>query len=950
MRYLKFTINTSAEEIEKNAKIRLKDYYYETAIGALNMYMYRKMTNNITFQAYREESGKRLHAVFSYDEQKRTFDDVYAELRELMQQVAPIKRIQSEPEEITIYEFLDCLLEARRRDYSSSWSRILETAKLWLYEFENQSDEKKGRFTFSEKIIGTEKDEKYYLLDENFRKELENIESHAGETPECGNVVHYILSAHSMETAEDMAETLARSLYRAKRITGRRLEIVKEMSPALLDSSRNVIEDIVENNYGGIVAFDLTERFGCDPVDYKLVCDFIEKLVKQHRNHCLFFFIYNMDNPGFSFYILPHLKNYLIPVSLREGSGGRKEAENYLKKLIRSSDQAEYAGQAAEYLKLYPGDDFTQTDVLQAFEKFGPWSMNKNVFKSYHYDLFDEFTLERDPEELSPYERLQNMIGLTKVKKKIDDIIAEDLIEKERKKCIGRGYQPHAMHMIFAGDPGTAKTTVAKYFAGIAKEKGILKSGVFVERGGMDLNGMNCVSAIREAFVAAEGGVLFIDEAYSLKNDTAVSVLIQEMENKRESVIVVLAGYSERMRQFLTINEGLKSRIPNYVEFPNYSSEELTDIFKMMLKERGFTADTDAVEKAREILTKVMVVDNFGNGRAVRTLLDKSIEKQSVRLYTENKDIEKLSKEQLTHLLADDIDEIALTMRKDRVPGTARKELDEMIGLTEAKALLHKAVSFYSLRKTYLEKGINQKKAAMHMVFSGNPGTAKTTVARLFAEILKDEKILPTGQFVEAGRADLVGPVVGSTAILVKEKFKEAQGGVLFIDEAYSLCDGYEKSFGDEAINTIVQEMENHREDVVVIFAGYTKPMQEFINRNPGMLSRIAFQINFDDYSTEELCGITNLIVARNQMRITDAAMDKLRTIYDRERKMDDYGNGRFVRKIIDEAIMNLAVRVAGLDESEKTMDCITTIEESDIPDTPQKKQVEERRIGFFCE
>ena len=196
----------------------------------------------------------------------------------------------------------------------------------------------------------------------------------------------------------------------------------------------------------------------------------------------------------------------------------------------------------------------------------------------------------------------------------------------------------------------------------------------------------------------------------------------------------------------------------------------------------------------------------------------------------------------------------------------------------------------------------------------------------------------------------MVGDHVGETALKVKARFREAQGGVLFIDEAYSLCDGHEKSFGDEAINTIVQEMENHREDVVVIFAGYTKPMQEFINRNPGMLSRIAFQINFEDYSTEELCGITNLMLSHNQMKITDAAMDKLRKIYDRERVNDDYGNGRFVRKIVDEAIMNLAVRVASLDESEKTLERITTIEESDISDIMVKKQDGGRRIGFFCE
>ena len=232
------------------------------------------------------------------------------------------------------------------------------------------------------------------------------------------------------------------------------------------------------------------------------------------------------------------------------------------------------------------------------------------------------------------------------------------------------------------------------------------------------------------------------------------------------------------------------------------------------------------------------------------------------------------------------------------------------------------------------------------MVFTGNPGTAKTTVARLCAEILNDEKILSTGNFVEVGRADLVGVHVGETAVLVKRKFREAQGGVLFIDEAYALCDAHEGSFGDEAINTIVQEMENHREDVVVIFAGYPKPMKEFLERNPGMKSRIAFYVGFDDYSTEELCEITNLMLSKKSMSITDDAMEKLRRMYDIARINTDYGNGRYVRKLLEEAEMNLASRIVNLPESELTPEVIGTIDASDIPEFKLEKRAE-FRIGF---
>ena len=206
--------------------------------------------------------------------------------------------------------------------------------------------------------------------------------------------------------------------------------------------------------------------------------------------------------------------------------------------------------------------------------------------KAYDYNLSEDFLLDRDENEVSAYEKLNNMIGLKIVKEQIDKIITADIVEKERKKRKGNDYHTSSMHMIFGGNPGSAKTTVAKLFAGITKEKGILKSGAFVERGGMDLDGMGCVSAIREAFIAAKGGVLFIDEAYAMKSDTAITVLLQEMENQREDVIVILAGYNERMKAFMKRNEGLKSRIPYWIDFPDYTAEELTDIFKLMIHDR----------------------------------------------------------------------------------------------------------------------------------------------------------------------------------------------------------------------------------------------------------------------------------------------------------------------------------------------------------------------------
>ena len=943
MRYYNFTMNANAEQIKEKTTINLREYAYENTISAVNNYMYKNMKNDISFYAYREE-GNTVFAVFTYDEKKTTFRDAFDHITEILRNIFSVSRIKNDPDEITMYQALDFLFEAKRREYMSISQRFIEASNLWIYNYYN-SEPRSFHFEFKEKIVPLKSSCKKAIYDQTFINELSNIEEHENASDFKGNMVHYVISSRSVEATRDMTETLMQSLIKAKRISGRRMEIISEIEPDVYHI-QNHLDEIIEGNHGGVIVFDLTEKFGCDPVDYTLTSKYIENLLKKYKSKCLFVFTYNIDNPGFSYQLLPQIKKHVIPVMLREGRGDRRSAINYLKALIKDSEYAKYAGQAGEFMKQYPGNDFTQTDVLIAYEQFEPWCLNKNVLHAYNYDLSQGFMLDRDETTESSYAKLNKLIGLDIVKKQIESIIASDVVEKERRKRKGKDYQTSSMNMIFGGNPGSAKTTVAKLFSGIAKEKGVLKSGAFVERGGMDLDGLGCVTAIREAFLAAKGGVLFIDEAYSMKSDTAVTVLIQEMENRRDDVIVILAGYNERMRDFMKINEGLKSRIPHWIDFPDYTADELTDIFKLMISERGFRVTNEAVTEAHYIFEKVRNTDNFGNGRYVRNLIDRAAQNQATRLLSAGKEVCDLKKGELFLITKEDISMLNEGLNKERRPGIAKKELDNMIGLASVKEIIHKAIAHYKLNKLCIDKGIAREKASLHMVFTGNPGTAKTSVARLFAEILKDEKVLSTGIFVEVGRADLVGDHVGSTAPLVKRKFKEAQGGVLFIDEAYSLCDGYVNGFGDEAINTLVQEMENHRDDVIVIFAGYTEPMQKFLDRNPGMLSRIAFQVEFEDYSTDELCDIAKLMVSEKHLTITDAAMNKLRNNFDMVLEENDYGNGRYVRKTLEEAEMNLAERVLQYKESEITTELITTIEESDIP-SPNIKKKTIRRMGF---
>lgn len=240
----------------------------------------------------------------------------------------------------------------------------------------------------------------------------------------------------------------------------------------------------------------------------------------------------------------------------------------------------------------------------------------------------------------------------------------------------------------------------------------------------------------------------------------------------------------------------------------------------------------------------------------------------------------------------------------------AYSRLQSMIGLQEVKKVIESILDTFRAQKIRSTLGLNQFRPNMHMVFTGNPGSAKTTVARLLSEILNSEGILSSGEFVECGRADLVGKYVGWTAPTIKKKFRNAKGGILFIDEAYSLVDDRDGSYGDEAINTIVQEMENNRDNVIVVFAGYPDKMEKFLKKNEGLRSRIAFHIDFPDYTPQELLDILHLLAKESEMTLSEDIDEKCREIFDQISQIDNFGNGRFVRNLLEQAQIRQASRI----------------------------------------
>ena len=288
----------------------------------------------------------------------------------------------------------------------------------------------------------------------------------------------------------------------------------------------------------------------------------------------------------------------------------------------------------------------------------------------------------------------------------------------------------------------------------------------------------------------------------------------------------------------------------------------------------------------------------------------------------------------------------AASMKKEE--GSALAELEELIGLQKVKSVVKESLAYFRMHKEISERGIVAQKPAMHMVFTGNPGTAKTTVARLVARIFKENGLLSVGGLVEVGRGDIVGKYVGHTAPNVKALFEKAKGSVLFIDEAYSLADAYKGSYGDEAISAIVQCMENYRNDTVVIFAGYPNEMKEFIERNPGLNSRIAFHVDFDDYDENELYEIISLIAKKNGMTIDEDAKEELLGVFRGAAQFNEtFGNGRFARKLFEQARMTLATRLYGKDLTQLSQRDLTTLHAADFAGIESCKRLRNNKIGF---
>lgn len=563
---------------------------------------------------------------------------------------------------------------------------------------------------------------------------------------------------------------------------------------------------------------------------------------------------------------------------------------------------------------------------------------------------------------------LESMIGLKEAKHQIKRLTDRIKLREYREQHHLPSKNPN-LHIVFTGNPGTGKTTVARILGDILRGIGLLESGHVIETSQADLiadhTGGTAVQ-VKKKCEEAMGGILFIDEAYGLVGHStsgsgnfgadAINTLLKEMEDHRDEFVVIAAGYKDEMKEFIKANPGLASRFTNLIEFKDFNGEELEKVFMRFCALDGYHLTDDAVKKLRELIKEALSskIDHFGNGRFMRNVFRETVMNLASRVVQ----LEEKTKDHLVNILAEDIPEgkdiiyLEKTKYKRRSYEEAITELENMIGLHDVKHQIKRFVDRTELRKFREQRGLPAKNVSVHLVFTGNPGTGKTTVARILGEIMREIGLLKTGHVVETSQVDLIAGYVGQTAIQVKKKVEEAMGGILFIDEAYGLI-GHGTAgggdFGADAINTLLKEMEDRRDEFVVIAAGYKDEMNEFIKANPGLASRFTNFIEFEDFSRDELGDIFSYFCVNDGYNLTDDAAKKLRELIDYvlSRKLKHFGNGRFMRNVFRETLINLASRVANI--KNPTNDELVDILDKDIPNDEDIVFTEQgKKIGFI--
>ena len=550
------------------------------------------------------------------------------------------------------------------------------------------------------------------------------------------------------------------------------------------------------------------------------------------------------------------------------------------------------------------------------------------------------------PEERSVEDILRDLdsyIGMDEVKAAVKEM-AYSVQNAMQRAERGLGEQEKmSMHIILTGNPGTGKTTIARKLGEILAAIGYLDSGhvVEVDRAKMVSQYQGETPKVVDALCdKAKGGILFVDEAYTLapvsasgdrdaQGAQALEKLMKRMEDDRGQFIVIAAGYRTEMENLFRVNPGFRSRFNYFLDIKDYSPAELFEIMQVFAKQKKYIFSPDA-----QALTQKMIKEmydsrdkDFANGRTMRTLFDQICKKQAQRLQGAN--ISAMSNEELMTIVRDDIPyDAPQTVSVD----DCLKKLDGLVGLSGVKKEIANLAAFLNLQ---IARGETNTFQGKHYVFTGNPGTGKTTVARIMADIFKTLGVVARGQLVEADRSKLVAGFSGQTAIKTNQLVDQAMGGVLFIDEAYTLKSNDGDSFGAEAIDTLLKRLEDDRGKFICIVAGYTDQMHDFIDTNPGLKSRFTQTIHFDDYTPDELTEIFLHLASGKNFTVDEETKAAIHRMFEQLylRRDKNFGNAREARRIFNEAVerqsQRLVKQMTSPDFKESDMFALTT---ADLP------------------
>lgn len=639
-------------------------------------------------------------------------------------------------------------------------------------------------------------------------------------------------------------------------------------------------------------------------------------------------------------------------------------------------------GSVHRLLFVYQNDDNITCTVGWGSDHKGTWGRDDytveilfmdQIVAMYHFEVGEENVeaLEEDfenflqPATLLPpiveepdeslddvMARLDELIGLESIKTKIKEYSSYLKFLKIRKEKGFDDSEKINLHAVFTGNPGTGKTTVAHMLGKIYRNLGLLSKGHVHEVDRADLVAEyigQTAPKVKEAIKKARGGVLFIDEAYSLAraNDDSkdfgkevVEILIKEMSDGEGDLAIVVAGYPDEMKTFLTSNPGLKSRFNMYYDFPDYTPQEMRQIAVYACSKRNIKLTSEAEEFLYKKIVEAYRSRNnaFGNARYIHSQIDEAKMNMGLRIM-KMPNYNELSKDELSTVQLEDVEKIFSSKNKmsadipidEELLKDSLNQLKGMIGLRSVKAEIDELVK---LVRFYKEIGKDVRQTfSLHSVFKGSPGTGKTTVARIVAQIFKALGILERGHLVETDRQGLVANYVGQTATKTSEIIEKAMDGVLFIDEAYALTQGGDADYGREAVETLLKRMEDRRGDFVVIAAGYTENMNNFLEFNPGLKSRFDREFVFEDYSPEELMDICHNLFVEKEIKIDSEASEHLQKYFNHLHTIKDkyFGNGRVVRKVVEEAIKNQHLRLSQLPAEQRKPEMMNMITLEDV-------------------